>query len=232
VTGWVDHPELVEYYSTHRSQPADLYPSERRFLPELAEQAASVLDVGCGAGGFAAIWRAYNPALAYTGVDASAALVEAARQLHPDATFVQADGAGPLPFADGEFDVVAALGWLHLDPRYPQALKELWRVAGRALFFDVRLLDSAQDLVGSQRLALTGEWDGETTIPYICASWPGLARRLAALGPRRIRAHGYLGGPAATVSGVPDEVCLTTVVLERGDGALELELELPLEWPQ
>jgi len=231
VTGWVDHPELVEFYSTHRRRPEDLYPSERRYLPELAERAGSVLDVGCGAGGFAAIWRAFNPALTYTGVDASRPLVDAARQLHPDAEFVQADGAAPLPFADRAFDVVAALGWLHLDPRYPQALEELWRLAEGALFFDVRLLDREDDVVGRQRLALTGEWDGETTIPYVCASWPGLARRLAQLGPRRIRAHGYLGGPAATVSGVPNEVFLTTVVLERGDGPLELELELPLEWP-
>jgi SAM-dependent methyltransferase len=231
VTGWVDHPELVEFYSTHRRRPEDLYPSERRYLPELAERAGSVLDVGCGAGGFATIWRAFNAALRYTGVDASAALVDAARRLHPDAQFVRADGAGPLPFAERAFDVVAALGWLHLDPRYPQALAELWRLAGRALFFDVRLLDSEDDVIGRQRLALTGEWDGETTIPYVCASWPGLARRLVALGPRRIRAHGYLGGPAATVFDVPDEVCLTTVVLERGDGPLELELELPLEWP-
>src|SRR5262249_42741022 len=97
VTDWVDHPELVEYYSTHRSKPEHLYPAGRRSLPELARRVGSVLDVGCGAGGFATIWRAYNPVLAYTGVDASAALVEAARRLHPDATFAQADGAGPLP---------------------------------------------------------------------------------------------------------------------------------------
>jgi SAM-dependent methyltransferase len=231
VTGWVDHPELVEFYSTHRRRPEDLYPSERRYLPGLAAEAGSVLDVGCGAGGFAAIWRSFNPALAYTGVDASSALVEAARRLHPDATFLRADGTAPLPFADRAFDVVAALGWLHLDPRYPQALEELWRLARRALFFDVRLLDREEDLVGRQRLALTGEWDGETTIPYVCASWPGLAHRLVELGPGRIRMHGYLGEPAATVSGVPEEVCLTTVVLERGDGPVELELELPLEWP-
>ena len=232
MTGWVDHPELVEFYSTHRHRPEDLYPSERHYLPELAERAGSVLDVGCGAGGFATIWHAFNPALEYTGVDASAALVDAARRLHPDATFVHADGAGALPFADRAFDVVAALGWLHLDPRYPQALAELWRVTGGALFFDVRLLDREDDLIGTQRLALTREWDGETTIPYVCASWPGLARRLEKLGPRRIRAHGYLGAPSATVSGVPEEVCLTTVVLERGDGPLEHELELPLEWPK
>jgi SAM-dependent methyltransferase len=231
MTDWVEHPELVRFYSSHRNHPDDLYPSERHFLPGLARESASVLDVGCGAGGFATIWRSFNPQLAYTGVDASGALIDAARSLHRDATFAQADGAGPLPFADGAFEGVAALGWLHLEPRYPDALAELWRVARRWLFFDVRLLAGDEDIVGAQRLALGGEWDGRTTIPYICTSWPRLARRLQALGPARLCAHGYRGRSAATVSGVPAEVCMTTFVLERGPGPLELELDLPLGWP-
>jgi SAM-dependent methyltransferase len=232
MTDWVEHPELVRFYSSHRNHPDDLYPSERHFLPGLAERSASVLDVGCGAGGFAAIWHAFNPRLAYTGVDASGALVDAARSLHPKATFVQADGAGALPFADSAFEGVAALGWLHLEPRYPDALAELWRVAGRWLFFDVRLVAGGDDVTGEQRLALDGEWDGRTTIPYICASWPRLARRLQSLAPGRISAHGYARRPAATVSGVPSEVCMTTFVLERGEGSLELDLDLPLGWPE
>lgn len=230
MSDWIEHPDLVEFYSGNRNRPEDLYPSERRYLPGLAAGAGSVLDVGCGAGGFAAVWRGFNADLEYTGVDASAALIEAAARLHPDETFVRADGAA-LPFADRSFDVVAALGWLHLEPRYAGALAELWRVARRSLFFDVRLLDGADDVVGEQRLALSGDWDGHTTIPYVCASWQALARVLEGLGPRRLRAFGYPGRPAATVSGVPDEVCLTTIVLERGDGPLELELDLPLEWP-
>jgi len=228
---WVEHPDLVEFYSEHRSRPEHLYPSEAHFLPALATGARTVLDVGCGAGGFAAIWRHFNPALAYTGVDASAALIDAARRLHPEHTFVQADGAGPLPFEDGAFDVVAALGWLHLEPRYPQALDELWRVTRGSLFFDVRLHDAPDDLHARQRLALSGDWDGETTIPYVVASWPALARRLVNLRPARLRAHGYFGPPAATVTGVDGDVCLTTIVLERGDGPLRIDLDLPLEWP-
>lgn len=231
MSDWVEHPDLVEFYSGNRNHPDDLYPSERRYLPDLSAGAATVLDVGCGAGGFAAIWRTFNPDIEYTGVDASEGLVDAARRLHPAHTFVRADGAGPLPFDDQSFDVVAALGWLHLDARYPRALAELWRVTRRSLFFDVRLLDRPDDVVGEQRLALAGDWDGHTTIPYVCASWPALARLLARLGPGRLRAYGYAGRPAATVSGVPDEVYLTTIVLDRGDGPLELELDLPLEWP-
>src|SRR5688572_479814 len=118
---WVEHPDLVDYYVSHRCRPEDLYPSEERFLPELARAASSVLDVGCGAGGFLSIWRHFNPTLVYTGIDASAGLIEAASEQHPGVEFLVADGAEPLPVADRSADVVAALGWLHLEPRWRDA---------------------------------------------------------------------------------------------------------------
>ena len=238
---WVDHPDLVPYYETHRNRLADLYPSERRFLPWLAAHAASVLDVGCGAGGFAAVWRALSPSISYTGVDISGSLVEAARRAHPEHDFMRADCAAGLPLEDGFADAVVALGWLHWEERYAAALRELWRVAARFLFFDLRLLDaSGPDATGAQRLALTGDWDGRTTVPYICASWPRTAELLLSLGPARILGHGYWGAPAGTVVGVNEQVCFATFVLERqgsdphsGLGLRpEVALDLPLRWPE
>jgi len=231
---WVEHPDLVEFYSHGRSRPEDVYPSEERFLPWLAAAAGSVLDVGCGAGGFAAIWDHYRPGIDYVGVDASAALVEAARRLHPGARFEQADGAGELPFPDAFADVVAGLGWLHLEPRYRQALPELWRVTRERLFFDIRLQTrSESEEVGAQRLALAGEWDGTTTIPYIAAPWARVAQALVGLRPERILGYGYSGAPASTVEGMKEPICFATFVLERGAGsdAPEVALELPLAWP-
>ncbi len=193
-----------------------------------------MLDVGCGAGGFAAIWAHHHPGIDYVGVDASAALIDAARRLHPSATFEQADGAGELPFPDAFADVVAGLGWLHLEPRWRQALPELWRVTGHRLFFDMRLQTrSGTDEVGSQRLALAGEWDGTTTIPYIAAPWNEVAQALANLRPSRILCFGYSGAPASTVDGMEEPICFATFVLERGadTGTPEVALDLPLAWP-
>ena len=230
---WVEHPDLVDFYASNRGRPEDLYPSEERFLPELARGAGSVLDVGCGAGGFAAVWKHFNPGLVYTGVDASVSLVEAARGLHPESEFIVGDGAGPLPVPEKAADVVAALGWMHLEPRWRDALSELWRATGKRLFFDMRLHPAEGDLEGRQRLALSGDWDGSTTIPYLAASWPEVAGRLVALGPARIRAYGYEGTPADTVSGMPT-VCFATFVLERGEGSGRpaVEAELPYPWPE
>ena len=214
--------ELVEFFTTHRTKPEDLYPSEKRFLPDLARASATVLDVGCAAGGFAGVWRSYNPAIEYTGVDRSPELLEAARKLHPDTTFLVGDAADGVPLPAATADVVAALGWLHWEPRYASALAELWRLAGRSLFFDVRLHAGDEDIVGTQDLP------GGGTTPYICASWPHFDALLRSLGPSAIRAYGYDGPPAATVHGMPQQLCLAAFVLERGDHPLELDLELPL----
>jgi SAM-dependent methyltransferase len=228
---FAEHPDLVEFYTGHRHVPEDLYPSERRFIPWLASDSRSLLDVGCAAGGFAAIWRHWNPEIAYAGVDVSEALVEAARCSHPDCRFEVADCAEGLPFGDAEFDAVQALGWLHWEPRWERALSEMWRVTARRLFFDVRLLPDARK--GLQRLALSGDWDGETTVPYLCLEWERFARSLLALDPGAILSQGYLGKPSDTVTGVQGEICFATFVLERGPSRTHAPLvcaDLPYAW--
>jgi SAM-dependent methyltransferase len=233
---WPDHPDLVEYYESHRNRAEELYPSERRFLPWLAARADSVLDVGCGTGGFSGVWRDYKPTIRYTGVDISIGLVEAARKLHPEHEFLRADCAEGLPLQGDYADLSVALGWLHWERRYARALEELWRVTRQYLFFDLRLHPGAgPDISAVQRLALTGEWDGRTTVPYLCVSWPRIAELLLGLEPARILGHGYWGRPADTVIGVDGEICFATFVLERprpgADRRPEVALDLPLRWP-
>ncbi len=234
---WSEHPALVEFYADHRDTPADLYPSERRFLPWLAERWTSVLDVGCAAGGFCNIWRAYRSDIAYTGVDVSVALVDMARTLHPDAEFHVGDCAEGLPLPAGFADAVQALGWMHWEPRYRDALRELWRVTGHSLFFDMRLVDEREDRVGGrQQVAFSAAWDTETTVPYISAGWPSFAQFLRALDPAAILGYGYWGSPADTVIGVDYDVYFATFVLEkRAPGAALAPTTVcvgELAWPE
>ena len=229
---WSEHPDLVAFYESHRTTPEELYPSERRFLPWLARESESVLDVGCAAGGFAEIWRSFNPQVRYAGVDASRSLIEAARRIHPDLEFHHGDCATGLPLDDRAADTVQALGWLHWERLHEAALTELWRLSARRLFFDVRLHDDGpEDLAAEQQLALAGEWDGHTTVPYICHAWPRFANLLLSLGPQRVLATGYIGKPSDTVVGMKGSVCFATFVLERGSGAAEVCLDLPLALP-
>lgn len=235
--GWSEHPDLVAFYAQHRNRPEDLYPSERRFLPWLAKQSASVLDTGCAAGGFSNVWRHFQPAINYVGVDVSAALVEVARQVHPDLEFHQGNCADGLPFPDQYATTVSALGWLHWEPRYRQALWELWRLTDRFLFFDVRLVAEPEQTVnGKQQVAFQGEWDGETTTPYVTVDWQSFADLLWELRPALIAGQGYWGKPADTVIGIDNPVCFSAFVLEKSStehpvSGTTVCLDSPLQWP-
>ena len=90
-----------------------------------------MLDVGCAAGGFAEIY-APTTRRSPTRARTFERLLEAARALHPEAEFVEADAIEGLPFGKRTFDVVQALGWLHWEHEHRAALRELWRVSRRA----------------------------------------------------------------------------------------------------
>lgn len=234
---WAEHPELVRYYREHRLSPEDLYPSERRFLPWLACQASSILDTGCATGGFFRIWRFYQPHIVYMGVDASSTLIDTARRLYPDVTFLRANVSQGTEFPDRFATVVQALNWLHWDLNYAKAITELWRLADRYLFLDVRLsADRDSNLIGRQKLAFMEEWDGKTTTPYLTLAWRSFARLLFDLRPVTILSYGYWGRPAATVLGVDEQVCFAAFVLEKNgiEATPQIPtvcLDLPLAWP-
>ena len=86
-----------------------------------------ILDAGCGSGPLTAALRAQGAVV--TGFDASAAMVDLARErLGEDADVRVADLAGPLPFADAEFDDVVASLVLHYLEDWTVPLAELRRV--------------------------------------------------------------------------------------------------------
>ncbi len=86
-----------------------------------------ILDAGCGSGPLSAALRARGAVV--TGIDASAAMVDLARQrLGEDADLHVADLGAPLPFADAEFDDVVASLVLHYLEDWSGPLSELRRV--------------------------------------------------------------------------------------------------------
>ena len=90
--------------------PAELEPPsvERRMAFLLAEVRSGdrALDVGCGTGEFtAALVRAGAVAV---GVEVADAALERARSKHPALDFRRVPFDGPLPFADGSFELVWA----------------------------------------------------------------------------------------------------------------------------
>jgi SAM-dependent methyltransferase len=85
----------------------------RRFsvLAELEDlQGRSVLDVGCGTGDLLAWLRAAGLSVSYTGLDITAAMVDASRARFPDAAFAIGDLHDPPPDLAAQYDVVVASG--------------------------------------------------------------------------------------------------------------------------
>ena len=230
-------PGMLEFFSDSRRLPEDLYPSELRFLPWLASESKTVLDVGCAVGGLADIWTHFAPEVSYVGSDVSPELIAAARRLRPSLRFEVGDASRGLPFDDRGFDVVQGLGWLHWEPRFADALREMWRMVDHRLFFDVRLArPGSGTIVGEQRLAFGTEgWDGETTTPYIVVDLVNFVDLLLALEPFRILAYGYLGEPDDLVIGIDGEVCFATFVLERslvGGSTTGAWVDMPWNLPE
>ncbi|MEV4053407.1 class I SAM-dependent methyltransferase [Amycolatopsis sp. NPDC049688] len=86
-----------------------------------------ILDAGCGAGPLFAALREKGAVV--SGIDQSSGMVELARRRLGDGADLRvADLAGPLPFADAEFDDVVASLVLHYLRDWAPTLAELRRV--------------------------------------------------------------------------------------------------------
>ncbi|MER5705439.1 class I SAM-dependent methyltransferase [Micromonospora sp. NPDC002296] len=124
-----DYDNFADAYSAENE--AGLFNAyyERPAMLRLAGNVSGrrILDAGCGSGPLSAALRAKGAVV--TGFDASAAMVDLARQrLGEDADLHVADLSAPLPFADAEFDDVVASLVLHYLEDWSGPLAELRRV--------------------------------------------------------------------------------------------------------
>lgn len=124
-----DYDSFADAYS--RENESSLFNAyyERPEMLRLAGDVTGrrVLDAGCGSGPLSAALRAKGAVV--TGFDASAAMVDLARQrLGEDADLHVADLGAPLPFGEAAFDVVVASLVLHYLEDWSGPLSELRRV--------------------------------------------------------------------------------------------------------
>ena len=229
-------PAALRYYESNRSKAEDIYPSERVFLVDALQDAASVLDIGCAAGGFSRALREIKPDLVYTGVDVTPAMIDSARSQFSDDTFQIIDGR-QLPFPDDSFDVAICFGVLHMTTDWRELLAEGWRVCRKALLFDLRLTDSAgicNPEISYQKLAFDGEWNGESTAPYIVLNYKDALETLRELiSPfGSLQGYGYNSNVSGNTVSPYQEVCMAAFCLAKDHGKADItRWDIPFPLP-
>lgn len=107
--------QIIDYYDTFYAGEGFSYyppPFTRRVLATLCARAgvrpvARVLDVGCATGYYSAMFASLGYDV--TGIDISERGIRKAREMYPDIRFEVQD-ATALPYEEGTFDLVFALG--------------------------------------------------------------------------------------------------------------------------
>jgi SAM-dependent methyltransferase len=104
----------------------------------------SVHEVAAGAGHLCGFLREREPGALYSGSDPSAAMVAAARRLHPGVEFEQRDLLEDPP--EAAFDVVLCSGLFHVKLAHPEAewrrfveqgVRAMWRMCRVAIAFNL-----------------------------------------------------------------------------------------------
>lgn len=105
-----------------------LHATTEATLARLPPSTADVLDVGCGTGLLLERLFRERPSAKLTGVDASTAMLDVARDRLPTEVTLVEGNAEALPFADRSFDVVTSSSVLHYLREPSRGLEEMLRV--------------------------------------------------------------------------------------------------------
>jgi SAM-dependent methyltransferase len=108
--------------------------SSARFLPKIAVEGLSVLDVGCGPGNMLK-WLHSKGAKRVVGCDQAPGMIEQAKRNTPSDVQVFLTDGDALPFHDGEFDLVMTNTVLQHNPdeRRTNLLREICRVSAKSV---------------------------------------------------------------------------------------------------
>jgi SAM-dependent methyltransferase len=196
-------------------------PANRDLYPPVLEAAGvghgtRLLDVGCGAGTGAE--EAARRGARVSGLDASAAAVEHARERVPGGDFVAGEMEA-LPYADASFDVVTSFNAFQYATDPVNAVREARRVGGVVVAVTWGAPEQCEAASFLRALgALMPPPPPGAPGPFALAARGALERLLETAGLRVID-----GGSVATVWRFPDEATLLRGLLSGGPAVRAIE---------
>ena len=129
--------EKADVYDRGNLRDADEHYAALRHISAFVQmlRIESILDVGCGTGRGVKYFLEIHPDIRIRGLDPVQAMLGQAISAHGIAPELLCCGAGEeMPFPDGSFDAVCELGMLHHVAKPNVVVKEMIRVARRAIF--------------------------------------------------------------------------------------------------
>ncbi|MBN1315497.1 MAG: methyltransferase domain-containing protein [Anaerolineales bacterium] len=118
----IDYDAISKVYDNVRAGDVELID---RLLAELSIDSPCILDIGCGTGNYAGLFK--RAGVQIYGVDPSGGMLEQARKKYPNVDFRQGT-AGDLPFKDAFFDMVYLTDVIHHVPDIGRMFGEIHRV--------------------------------------------------------------------------------------------------------
>jgi len=225
--------EEMNYWIKNRSILADLYKSEKYFFEKILPNVGSVLDIGCAAGGSALFCREIRTNLQYFGIDVSSNLIDIAKKRFAESkytSFFHYDGE-TIPFEDSTIEFVFSFGVFHHLINWKELIAEALRVSSKYFLFDIRCWQNSSIVDGQtsfQKLALSGEWDQKSTIPYNLISFNELLdflKNFKSAG-HNVNVFGYWGKPTSLAVTPANEVLMTSILIEKNSILPEIHMVL------
>lgn len=214
--------DVVEFFATHRRTTSEVYPSEWLFLKDELREGISILDLGCAHGGFAGVIAEHVKSFTYTGVDISPEMIRRGRARYPEHEFLCAPGGDYSLLEARRFDVVLALGFLHLHAGWRNTLAAAWSHTARTLITDLRethLASIEDETVSSFRMDFAQRKASANVarVPYIILNTSDALEIVARTcdGASSLTRYGYMHDVSDAAEGPIRRVMATTYRVGR-----------------
>jgi SAM-dependent methyltransferase len=215
--------DIVEHYRDKRK--ADFFATDMYFLSRISSEVRSIMDVGCAAGRLIELFRHFNYAADYLGLDISTDNIQAAKQIYPDHRFEVGDAV--LYETDEKFDLVYSAGTMFHIPEYERTIQNMLRWSNRYVGFEVKFGPTADHIVDIDKsFCRIGD---DRAFMVVLNLWKFLGWLTKQEGVGRIQIYGYKTNKNA-VTFTPDSVgyfVSSCVFIEKGPNLHEIKLDLP-----